>query len=93
MGAALGASERGRLIRLLRHALDEVVRAERLARELGTPLAGFQLCGDMLADGLGDPGKMRDDARRMRLPRAGRRETEQHERDPERGARGTVGGA
>ena len=39
--------------------------AAAAAHELRTPLTGLQLYGDMLADGLGDPGKMRDYARRM----------------------------
>jgi signal transduction histidine kinase len=39
--------------------------AAAAAHELRTPLAGLQLYGDMLADGLGDPGKQRDYARRM----------------------------
>jgi two-component system sensor histidine kinase SenX3 len=39
--------------------------AAAAAHELRTPLAGLQLYGDMLSDGLGDPGKLRDYARRM----------------------------
>ncbi|HEY4177301.1 MAG TPA: HAMP domain-containing sensor histidine kinase [Kofleriaceae bacterium] len=39
--------------------------AAAAAHELRTPLAGLQLYGDMLADGLGDPDKQRDYAKRM----------------------------
>ena len=39
--------------------------AAAAAHELRTPLAGLQLYGDMLADGLGDPSKVRDYAGRM----------------------------
>jgi signal transduction histidine kinase len=40
--------------------------AAAAAHELRTPLAGLQLYGDMLADGLGDPDKARDYAHRLR---------------------------
>ncbi len=46
-------------------ALERSRFAAAAAHELRTPLAGLQLYGDLLADGLGDPDKMRDYARRM----------------------------
>lgn len=46
-------------------ALERSRFAAAAAHELRTPLAGLQLYGDLLADGLGDPAKTRDYARRM----------------------------
>jgi signal transduction histidine kinase len=66
---ALAIAAAGFVVVLVRRAESLALERSRFAaaaaHELRTPLAGLRLYGDLLADGLGDPEKMRDYARRM----------------------------
>ena len=70
LGGAAGALLAGAFLIWLMASAERLARersqfAAAAAHELRTPLAGLQLYGDMLAEGLGDPGKARDYARRL----------------------------
>lgn len=69
-GVGLAAMLAGLFVVWLMASAERLARersqfAAAAAHELRTPLAGLQLYGDMLAEGLGDPGKSRDYARRL----------------------------
>ncbi len=65
LAALLGALLVALVSRSEHHARQRSLFAASAAHELRTPLAGLAMYGEMLADGLGDPKKSRDYARRI----------------------------
>ncbi|MCC6999822.1 MAG: HAMP domain-containing histidine kinase [Deltaproteobacteria bacterium] len=65
LAALLGALLVALVSRSEHHARQRSLFAASAAHELRTPLAGLAMYGEMLADGLGDPTKSRDYARRI----------------------------